>query len=62
MLELPVFLAGGLNPANAAEAVSEVGPFGLDVCSGLRVDGKLDPQLLFAFFRATGLSSVGNDE
>ncbi len=32
----PVFLAGGLNPDNAAAAFAEVRPFGLDICSGLR--------------------------
>jgi phosphoribosylanthranilate isomerase len=33
---IPVFLAGGLNPGNAAEAVETVRPFGLDVCTGVR--------------------------
>lgn len=49
-VEVPVFLAGGLNPANAAEAFRQVRPFGLDICSGVRTDGKLDEQKLFAFF------------
>lgn len=39
---VPVYLAGGLNPSNAAEAIRAVEPFALDVCSGLRTDGKLD--------------------
>jgi phosphoribosylanthranilate isomerase len=51
---VPVFLAGGLNPENAGEAVRQVGPFGLDVCSGVRRDGKLDLALLGAFVRAAG--------
>lgn len=47
----PVFLAGGLNPGNAARALDEVQPFGLDVCSGLRTAGRLDLQKVEAFFR-----------
>lgn len=45
----PVFLAGGLTPENAARAVAEVQPYGLDICSGLRVDDRLDAGLLAAF-------------
>jgi phosphoribosylanthranilate isomerase len=48
----PVFLAGGLGPANAAEAIAAVRPFGLDICSGLRRDGRLDPALVAAFVAA----------
>lgn len=47
-----VYLAGGLNGSNAAEAVETVQPFGLDVCSGVRTDGKLDTRKLDAFVRA----------
>ena len=46
----PVFLAGGLRPENVAEAVSAVRPFGLDVCSGVRTDGRLDAEKLKRFF------------
>jgi phosphoribosylanthranilate isomerase len=47
---VPVFLAGGLNPNNIAEAVRQVGPFGVDVCSGVRTLGKLDETKLSNFF------------
>jgi phosphoribosylanthranilate isomerase len=33
---VPLWLAGGLNPENAREAIDTVEPFALDVCSGLR--------------------------
>ena len=46
---VPVFLAGGLNPGNVKEAIEYVRPFGVDVCSGLRVDGKLNEELLREF-------------
>lgn len=46
---VPVFLAGGLNAQNARAAVETVGPFGLDICSGVRTDGQLDAQKLDAF-------------
>ena len=42
----PLYLAGGLRPENAAEAIAAVRPFGLDVCSGVRTDDRLDPSLL----------------
>lgn len=48
----PVFLAGGLNPANATTAIRQVRPYGLDVCSGLRTGGWLDPMKLNAFMAA----------
>ena len=46
---VPVFLAGGLNPGNVREAMATVRPFGIDVCSGLRSDGRLDEVKLAAF-------------
>ena len=49
---VPVFLAGGLHAGNVRQALDAVGPFGLDLCSGVRTDRKLDPVKLEAFFRA----------
>jgi phosphoribosylanthranilate isomerase len=48
---VPVFLAGGLKPANINEAIRQVEPFGVDVCSGVRTDGHLDEVKLSEFFR-----------
>ena len=49
-IDVPLFLAGGLNPSNVATAIREVQPFGIDVCSGLRTNGNLDRVKLEAFF------------
>lgn len=48
-VSVPVFLAGGLNPNNVGDAIREVGPFSIDVCSGVRTDGQLDSAKLTAF-------------
>ena len=51
-VDVPVFLAGGITPENAAEAVEAVGPFALDVCTGVRTDGALDEGKLRRLFAA----------
>jgi phosphoribosylanthranilate isomerase len=53
-VDVPVWLAGGLNPENAREAIDTVEPFALDVCSGLRTgEGyDLDPDKLELFMSA----------
>ena len=51
-IPIPLFLAGGLNKDNVREAIDTVEPFGLDLCSGVRTDGKLDRKKLDDFFRA----------
>jgi len=48
--KVPVFLAGGLTVENVSEAIEKVQPFGIDVCSGVRTDKKLDPKKLELFF------------
>jgi len=57
---VPVFLAGGLRAENLAEAIREVGPFGLDVCTGVRTDGRLDGGKLARFFAAVHSASVAS--
>ena len=56
-VERPVFLAGGLGAHNARDAIARVGPFGLDVCSGVRTDGALDAEKLQAFVQAVQTST-----
>ena len=51
---IPVFLAGGLRAENVREAIETVAPFGLDVCSGVRTNGALDPAKVEAFMEAAG--------
>lgn len=51
-VDRPVFLAGGLRPDNVAEAVARVRPFGVDLCSSVRSQGRLDRDKLAAFFAA----------
>ena len=48
----PVFLAGGLRAENVQAAIEQVQPFGLDLCSGVRTNGKLDLHKLERLFEA----------
>ena len=49
---VPVFLAGGLRPENVAEALAITGATGVDICSGVRTDGRLDAEKLQRFIAA----------
>lgn len=61
---LPVYLAGGLNPDNVYEAIKTVRPNGVDLCSGVRTDGRLDPARLADFIvKVRGVDeAVGRSE
>ncbi|TVQ94054.1 MAG: hypothetical protein EA397_02785 [Deltaproteobacteria bacterium] len=61
---VPVWLAGGLTPHNVAQAITQVRPAGVDLCSGVRDSSyKLDPVALRAFIhralRAGGPVQIG---
>jgi len=56
---VPVYLAGGLRAENVAEAVATVGPFAVDVCTGVRTGGRLDEAKLAAFVAALDGARVG---
>ena len=49
-IRTPVFLAGGLNSSNVRRAIETVNPYGVDLCSGVRQNGKLDKDKLTSFF------------
>jgi len=51
-IDKPVFLAGGLNADNVESAIKTVQPFGVDLCSGVRTNNKLDERKLKAFVEA----------
>ena len=55
----PVFLAGGLNPDNVAEAIRRVRPYGVDLCTGVRTEGALDTAKLGAFMGAVAAADAG---
>ncbi|MGD8894825.1 MAG: phosphoribosylanthranilate isomerase [Acidobacteriota bacterium] len=51
---VPLYLAGGLKPSNIRDAIRAVRPFGVDVCSGVRIDDRLDEERLRSFVEAMG--------
>lgn len=48
----PFFLAGGLAPDNAAEAIRELHPYALDVSSGIETEGIKDIKKMADFYEA----------
>lgn len=54
---LPLFLAGGLQAGNVRAAIDTVQPHGLDLCSHVRTDGRLDDGKLRAFMQAVAMAA-----
>jgi phosphoribosylanthranilate isomerase len=59
MVNVPIYLAGGLTSENVVRAIETVGPFAVDVCSGVRTNGRLDERKLSEFFKAVGQTRAG---
>ncbi len=60
-----LFVSGGLNAGNVADAVAHLRPFGVDVCSGVEAEpGRKDPHKLRAFLVAARQAALaaGLDE
>ncbi|MGQ0739759.1 MAG: phosphoribosylanthranilate isomerase [Bacteroidota bacterium] len=54
VVRVPVFLAGGLHAGNVTDAIRIVQPFAVDICSGVRTEGRLDEGKLRAFMQGVG--------
>ncbi len=55
-VSVPVYLAGGINAMNVLDAVKKVKPFGVDLCSGVRENGKLNEKRLEEFFTVININ------
>ncbi len=48
----PILIAGGLNEANVGEVITVARPWGVDVSSGVEVNGQKSPSLIRGFMRS----------
>ena len=51
-IKRPYFLAGGLNPGNASDAVKALKPYAVDVSTGIETNGVKDREKMTAFANA----------
>jgi phosphoribosylanthranilate isomerase len=57
-LPRPLWLAGGLRPDNVGQAIAAVQPYGLDLCSSVRTEGRLNAGKLQRFFSAVSTATA----
>ena len=56
--QIPIFLAGGINPDNVKEAIQTVKPYGIDLCSGVEsAKGKRDREKLIRLMKNLSCSN-----
>lgn len=60
--QVPILVAGGLNPANVSQLIKEVSPWGIDVSSGVEKDGQKDIGLLRQFIQNARETEEGKSE
>lgn len=50
-VDVPIMLAGGLNPDNVKEAVMKVSPYAVDTVSGIETEGRKDKEKICKFIK-----------